>query len=48
VGRVLFNEIWPAELGFINRPVDKLALSEIIWQCYRTVGHPKTLRCWTS
>jgi len=43
VGRVLFNEIWPAELGFYNKTVPKGALGEIIWQCYRTVGHQRTV-----
>src|SRR6266581_2648646 len=36
VGRVLFNEIWPPELGFINRSTNKSSLGDIIWQCYRT------------
>ena len=43
VGRVIFNEIWPAELGFHNKTVNKSTLSEIIWQCYRTVGHERTV-----
>jgi DNA-directed RNA polymerase subunit beta' len=43
VGRVLFNEIWPPELGFINRSTNKSSLGDIIWQCYRTAGHPKTV-----
>src|SRR6266850_1869060 len=43
VGRVIFNEIWPPELGFINRGVNKSSLGDIIWQCYRTAGHQKTV-----
>jgi len=43
IGRVAFNEIWPAEVGFYNRAVDKSKLSDIIWQCYRTVGHDRTV-----
>ncbi len=43
VGRVVFNEIWPAELGFINRAIDKSKLSDVIWQCYRTTGHVRTV-----
>jgi len=43
VGRVVFNEIWPAELGFVNKTMDKSRLSELIWQCYRTVGHARTV-----
>jgi len=43
VGRVIFNEIWPAELGFFNKIVNKSTLGDIIWQCYRTVGHERTV-----
>ena len=43
VGRVIFNEIWPAELGFHNKNVNKSTLGEIIWQCYRTAGHARTV-----
>ncbi|MGD0017013.1 MAG: DNA-directed RNA polymerase subunit beta', partial [Verrucomicrobiia bacterium] len=43
VGRVIFNEIWPIELGFFNRPLDKSKLGEALWQCYRTVGHVQTV-----
>jgi len=43
VGRVIFNEIWPQELGFYNKTVDKTKLGDIIWQCYRTAGHERTV-----
>ncbi len=43
VGRVIFNEIWPTELGFVNRGANKSTLGDIIWQCYRTVGHLRTV-----
>jgi DNA-directed RNA polymerase subunit beta' len=43
VGRVLFNEIWPRELGFYNKTVDKSKLGDVIWQCYRTAGHERTV-----
>ncbi len=43
VGRVIFNEIWPKELGFYNKTVNVSALGELIWQCYRTVGHERTV-----
>ncbi len=43
VGRVIFNQIWPAELGFYNQSVDKSKLGNIIWQCYRTAGHERTV-----
>ncbi len=37
-GRVIFNQIWPNELGFFNRPASKKQLSEIIWRCYQIAG----------
>jgi DNA-directed RNA polymerase subunit beta' len=43
VGRVIFNEIWPTELGFFNKTVNVTTLGELIWQCYRTVGHERTV-----
>jgi len=43
VGRVIFNEIWPVELGFFNRTLDKSKLGEALWQCYRAVGHEHTV-----
>ena len=43
VGRVLFSEIWPEELGFHNKPVKKADLGDLIWKCYKTAGHDKTV-----
>jgi DNA-directed RNA polymerase subunit beta' len=37
-GRALFNRILPAELRFINEPLDKGALQDLIGVCYRRVG----------
>ncbi len=42
-GRVRFNEIWPNEIGYINRNVGKKQLGEIIWRCYQTCGQAKTV-----
>ena len=42
-GRVRFNEIWPAGLGFINQAVGKKQISDIIWQCYQVVGQKGTV-----
>jgi DNA-directed RNA polymerase subunit beta' len=42
-GRVRFNEIWPAGLGFINRAVGKKQISDIIWRCYQVVGQKGTV-----
>ncbi|MBM3821388.1 MAG: DNA-directed RNA polymerase subunit beta' [Verrucomicrobia bacterium] len=43
VGRVIFSEIWPPELGFPNRVVGKSQLGELIWNCYKHCGHDKTV-----
>ncbi|HEV2318244.1 MAG TPA: DNA-directed RNA polymerase subunit beta' [Verrucomicrobiae bacterium] len=43
VGRVVFSEIWPPELGFPNKPVKKSELGDLIWKCYKYAGHDKTV-----
>jgi DNA-directed RNA polymerase subunit beta' len=43
VGRVIFSEIWPIELGFPNKPVKKSELGDLIWKCYKYAGHDKTV-----
>src|SRR6201993_709946 len=42
-GRVIFNQIWPKELGFFNRPAGKKQLSDIIWRCYQIAGPAVTV-----
>ncbi len=43
-GRVRFNEIWPSEIGYINRNVGKKQMGDIIWRCYQTVGKERTVQ----
>jgi DNA-directed RNA polymerase subunit beta' len=43
VGRVIFSEIWPEELGFPNKVIGKAQLGELIWNCYKICGHAKTV-----
>src|SRR5437667_10404752 len=43
VGRVIFSEIWPEELGFTNKAVKKNELGDLIWKCYKICGHDKTV-----
>ena len=43
VGRVFFNEIWPKELGFINKTVTKKDLGKLIWECYKVSGQDETV-----
>ena len=42
-GRVIFNEIWPDELGFFNKAAGKKQLSDIIWRCYQVAGQQGTV-----
>lgn len=43
-GRVLFNEIVPAELGFVNELLTRKRMEEIIASSYKTVGNPATVK----
>ncbi len=43
VGRVIFSEIWPAEMGFANFVVGKSKIGDLIWNCYKHCGHDKTV-----
>ncbi len=42
-GRVRFNEIWPAGVGFINMNVGKKQIGDIIWRCYQVAGKARTV-----
>jgi DNA-directed RNA polymerase subunit beta' len=42
-GRVIFNQIWPNEIGYINKNVGKKFLGEIILRCHQVCGHHKTV-----
>jgi DNA-directed RNA polymerase subunit beta' len=37
-GRVLFNEVVPKELGFINETMDKKSLERLVGDCYSRLG----------
>jgi DNA-directed RNA polymerase subunit beta' len=43
VGRVIFSEIWPLELGFPNKVIGKSQIGDLIWNCYKKCGHEKTV-----
>src|SRR2546422_2163079 len=43
VGRVIFSEIWPEELGFPNKVIGKSQLGDLIWNCYKICGHEATV-----
>jgi DNA-directed RNA polymerase subunit beta' len=42
VGRVLFNQIVPAELGYRNLTMDRKQLRRLIADCYRKLGSDET------
>ncbi len=42
VGRIIFNEVVPDELGFRNVEMDKAALKDITSQSYRSLGDKRT------
>ncbi len=44
VGRVFFNEVWPEELGFVNKVIGKKELGKLIWQSYQSSGHKRTVK----
>ena len=39
VGRILFNEVIPKELGFFNEVMDKQSLKQVIADCYKLLGN---------
>src|SRR5687767_906734 len=43
VGRVVFSEIWPDDLGFYNKICGKAQLGDLIWRCYKICGHDRTV-----
>ena len=43
VGRVLFNQITPSELGYINVPQGKKELSKLVERCYKELGQYRTV-----
>ena len=43
VGRVLFNQIWPSGIGFINFAVAKSMLGDLILNTYKTAGRIATV-----
>ena len=43
VGRVLFNTIWPEQLGFFNAPALKGDLGNLILETFRILGKTETI-----
>ncbi len=42
VGRLIFNQVIPPELGYINEIVGKKKLAQIVGKCYRQLGYERT------
>jgi len=42
VGRIIFNEVLPPELGFLNQEIDRAALKQIVTDCYRLLSHEES------
>jgi len=42
-GRVLFNQIWPTNLGFFNKTCSKKQLSDVIFRTYQVAGQKETV-----
>ncbi len=43
VGRLIFNEVVPPELGYLNETMDKKSLSNLVDKCYRKLGFSATV-----
>jgi len=43
VGRVIFNEIVPDELGFINELLTRKRMENIVYDCYRKCGNSRAV-----
>jgi len=43
VGRLIFNEVLPAKLGYLDRVVDDKELGRLIQECYRHYGTSRTV-----
>jgi len=44
IGRIIFNEILPPELGFQNKIIDKSGLKQIVSECCRVLNDEDTAR----
>ena len=43
VGRVIFNQILPAEFGHVNVELKKSNMGDIVADCYKRFGHQRTI-----
>jgi len=43
VGRIIFNEVIPPELGYVNQTISKKDLSNLVEKCYHQLGLARTV-----
>ena len=43
-GRVIFNDVWPKEMGFWNDKCDKSTIGKLILDCHKVAGHDVTVK----
>ena len=44
VGRIIFSDVLPPELGFFNKAVDKVILKQIVADCHKLLSNEETAR----
>ena len=44
-GRVIFNNVWPKEMGFWNDKCSKSTIGKLILDCHKVAGHDVTVEC---
>ena len=43
-GRIIFNQVVPKEIGFVNKQMDKGTLENLVFEVYRRTGVDKTVK----
>ena len=44
VGRIIFNRILPAKMGYVNKTLDKKGMKNIVAEAFRTLPHDETVK----
>lgn len=44
VGRLLFNNVLPPNMRYIDKPIDKKEMSRLVTDCYESNGHERTVQ----
>ena len=44
VGRIIFNEVLPPQLGFYDKSIDKAGLKQMITDCYKLLSNEETAK----